>query len=99
MEGVAGISRPRRRRFPGERVTSSLPPRLRFQGSFRWNTPPSVGRSKGGEVPPTSPPAFFAASMIRKNGDRFSDQIMLKELAVVLHDDAGRAMVTEGSPK
>jgi hypothetical protein len=27
--------------------------------TFRWKTPPSVGRSKGGEVPPASPPAFF----------------------------------------
>jgi hypothetical protein len=28
--------------------------------TFRWKTPPSVGRSKGGEVPPASPPAFLA---------------------------------------
>jgi hypothetical protein len=38
--------------------------------------------------------------MIRKSGDRFSDEIMPnKELPrPSLHDDAGRAMVTEGSP-
>jgi hypothetical protein len=28
MEGVAGISRPRRRLFPGERVKSPLPPKV-----------------------------------------------------------------------
>ena len=52
MESVAGISRPRRGAFRG--AGQKLAP----SSSFRWNPPPSVGRSKGGEVPPASPPAF-----------------------------------------
>jgi len=39
MEGVAGISRPRRRLFPGSGPKSPLPLQ-----TFRWKTPPSVGR-------------------------------------------------------
>src|SRR6266702_5845761 len=58
MEGVAGISRPRRRLFPGGGSKSPLPSRLPSGGI----TPPSVGRFKGGEVPPASPPAFFRLS-------------------------------------
>jgi len=42
MEGVAGISRPRRRLFPGAgREARSL------QATFRWNTPPLRREVKG----------------------------------------------------
>jgi len=54
MEGVAGIRRPPPTALSGERVKArSL---LLPSGG---KTPPSVGRPKGGEVPPASPPAFF----------------------------------------
>jgi hypothetical protein len=74
MEGVAGIVAPADGSFRG--AGQKLAP----SGSFRWNTPPSVGRSKGGEVPPASPPAF----------------LLNLKVPVALHDDAARAMVTEG---
>src|SRR5438876_6482979 len=79
MEGVAGISRPRRRLFPGggskkPAPFSCLPVELR--------PPPSEG-SKGGEVPPASPPAFFRLS---------------ERCRVALHEDVDRAMVIESSP-
>jgi two-component system, OmpR family, response regulator len=51
--------------------------------TFRWNTPPSVGRSKDGEVPPASPSALFARS---------------GRYYVALHEDADRAMVAESWP-
>jgi two-component system, OmpR family, response regulator len=45
--------------------------------TFRWNTPPSVGRSKGGEVPQLHRPLFC----------------LIGTCQVALHEDADRAMV------
>ncbi len=75
MEGVAGISRPRRRLFPGGGSKARSP-----QVTFRWKTPPSVGRSKGGEVPQLHRPLFWL------EGGRAK---------VALHEAADRAMVIE----
>jgi len=55
MEGVAGISRP-----PPTALSGGAGPKLApFLGlPFRWKTPPSVGRAKGGEVPQLHRPLF-----------------------------------------
>jgi len=63
MEGVAGISRPRRRLFPGGGSSSPLPSFLPVE----QRPPPSEG-IKGGEVPPASPPTFFSAQPPRCRG-------------------------------
>jgi len=76
MEGVAGISRPPTA-LSGGRVKMPAP-----SATFRWNTPPSVGRSKGGEVPSFTA-RFFC---------------LIRSCQVALHEDADRAMVTEGYP-
>ena len=51
-------------------------------GYFAWNTPPSVGRLKGGEVPQLHRPLFS----------------LTKRWQVALHEHADRAMVKEGWP-
>ena len=61
----------------GGRVESPLP-----AIAFRWNTPPSVGRLKGGEVPQLHRPLFS----------------LTKRWQVALHEHADRAMVKEGWP-
>ena len=60
MEGTVGIIAPADGAFLG---SGSLPALLT---TFRWKTPPSVGRSKGGEVPPASPPAFFDCRWLKR---------------------------------
>jgi hypothetical protein len=75
MEGVAGISRPRRRLFPGggsKARSLQLP-----SGGI---TPPSVGRSKGGEVPQLHRPLFC----------------LVQRCKVVLHEDDDHAKVIKG---
>ena len=60
MEGTVGMSPPAGVAFleAGEEPASLT--------TFRWKTPPSVGRLKGGEVPPASPPAFFDFNGLKK---------------------------------
>jgi hypothetical protein len=77
MEGTVGIIAPADGAFLG---AGHEPASLT---TFRWNTPPSVGRSKGGEVPPASPPAFFGFIWLKR------------ARPIALHEGSGRAMVME----
>src|SRR5947209_19766050 len=96
MGSVAGISRPRRRRFPGGRASKPVP----FAVTFRWKTPPSVGRVEGRWSPPASPPAFFVSRTegpLRLHAD--GDRTMLTEslLAVSRSDTEMRLLIIERS--
>ena len=77
MEGVAGIIAP----VDGAPLGAGHEPASLT--TFRWKTPPSVGRSKGGEVPPASPPAFFGFIWFKR------------ARPIALHEGSGRAMVME----
>ena len=77
MEGTVGIIAPADGAFLG---AGHEPASLT---TFRWKTPPSVGRLKGGEVPPASPPAFFNCNGLKR------------ARPIALHEAPGRAMVME----